>query len=987
LEDQLKSFTRILAAVVLAALVVGPVSAATTPSPATQVAQATSTTTGGVSGTVLDGTGAPVANATVTLHGLKTLTATSDAKGAFQIGNVPPGVYILNVAKPGFQTATESDFTVFSGEVQKVAITLPIATFTALHTIATVRATAGGTFNTSAAAINSVSNQVFLNQGAQGLQDVLNEVPGLQVSMSSNDTNGAAPGSIQYANIRNGLSFETAAEIDGHPLSEGKYGDYVLSFWTPFMFQSYDVIKGPGAQAAQTNYAINGTLNMRTLDPTQDFESQFVAGGTTTGGTFFNARYSGTSGRLGFVADIGEVNDPSVIQNLNVQVGNTNGGYAPYNGVMTGLGYNNNLAPVPGTNAEAYNNYSLLACCYQISGSLYKLNELVKLRYRFSPSTVATVSYLGAQATSDENGDTLEATPSVFQPGPGYNGPVPVGANRLISNVYPAPDLETSNEPMFQAEIASTIGQDTVLARYYHASIDRLITQGTGQPSTPNTSFETLNGTTGNGAIYDNAYLPVDYYEYFVESETDSLGGLDLQYQHPYGLGDSVTLSYSRTSSTDTYWEQEADTSAYPVVTGGVADVTIPTGTGQIFNTYRLSVNQNFGTKLNALLSLYENQYNFTSATTCGTGPSYTSPTACAIDGSNANFQTNNTSHFDERLGLTYRPSTNLVVRASAGSSIAPPYVGLLSKFTTSPTYSATSETATESYNNPNLVPETAFGYDLGADYQLKQSYFLKADLYQTNLFNQFITTTSFAGTCTPVLYPNSNCPAAGVPLYQSINGNVNNARYEGIELSIIHAVQNGFGWTVQGSTQRGYAYDLGSSFYCSFGNSTATPCIPANYNQNLAVVAGQNFNGGAPSTYYVHSGTCPATNYYCVEDAASGVSNQSVPYLQGYAELNWQTATGWYASLGGTLYGKNNSYNEPPFTVVRATVRVPIAHTLWLQIAGNNIFNAYKELVPINFGGVAIPLANGAVAPTLGNVKGPSIWGVQLTKLFGASQ
>lgn len=971
------SFTRILAAVVMAALVVGPVSAATTPSSALQVAQATSTTTGGVSGIVKDEEGAPVAGATVTLRGAVTLHTLSDATGAFQIGDVPPGLYTLTAEKAGFQAANESDFAIISAQVQKVAITLQTATFTSLRTIATVRAVGGSTFNATAASVNAVSNQVFLNQGATGLQDVLNEVPGLQVSMSSNDTNGAAPGAIQYANIRDGLSFETAAEIDGHPLSVGKYGDYVLSFWTPFMFQSYDTIKGPGAQAAQTNYAINGTLNMRTLDPTQDPESEFVAGATSTGGTYFNMRLSNTIHKWGFVADIGEIDEPSVIQNYNVQLGNTDGGYAPYNGVLTPLGYNNNLSPIPGTNAESYNNYSLLDCCYTITGSLTKINELLKLRYRFSPATVATVSYLGSQATSDENGDTLEATPSVFDPGPGYSGPIPVGSNYLISNVYPAPDNETNNEPMFQGEITSTLGQDTVVARYYHASIDRLIEQGNGGPSSPNVEFDTLNGTTGNGAIYNNAFLPVTYYEWFVESESDSLGGYDLEYQHPYGVGNSATLSFSRTNSTTSYWEQEADEGAYPVVTGGVADVTIPEGTSQVFQTVRLSDSQNFGTKLNALVSLYENRYAFTSATMCGTGASYTSPTACQLSGANATFRTTTPNHFDERLGLTYRPSPRLVVRASAGSSIAPPYSGLLSRFTTAPSYSTTSETATESVNNPNLVAETAFGYDLGADYQLKRSYYLKTDVYQENLYNQFITTTSFAGECTPALYPTSGCPAGGVPLYNVINGNVNNARYEGIELALEHIVQNGFGWLVQGSTQRGYAYDLGSAFYCSFGNSAAKPCIPANYNQNLAIVAGQNFVGGGAGTYYING----------FEDAANGVSNQSVPYLQGYAEINWQTSSGWYASFGGTLYGKNNSYNEPPFTVARMTVRAPIGNSLSLQVSGINIFGAYKSVLPIVGGGVPITLANGLVAPTLGNVKGPAVWGVQLTKLFGASQ
>jgi outer membrane receptor protein involved in Fe transport len=957
---------RAIVAIALAATVAGPAYAAT-PTAGQLVSQATSTTTGAISGTVTDDTGAPVAGAKITARGPTTQSRTSDAKGAFAFDNLPAGVYLVVAERAGFQTAQQGDFAIFSGEVERLSITLPRASFTSLRTIATVRSVGAGTFNTSPAAVNVVSNADFVNQSATGVSAVLNEVPGLQISLSSNDTNGASPGAITYANIRDGLSFETATEIDGHPLSVGKYGDYVLSFWTPFVFQSFDTIKGPGAEATQTNYAINGTLNMRTIDPTQAFVSTFTAGVSSYGGNYFNVRYSGTTGRLGFVADIGETNIDSPLDNIQVQLGNTSGGYLP-NG--TAIGYNDSLSPVPGTSVVAYNNYSLLTCCYTVSGYLNKLNELLKLRYRFSPATVATVSYLGSQATSDENGDTLQMTPSVFQPGAGYTGSVPLGERVLVSNVYPAPDMETSNEPLFQAEITSTLGNDTVLARYYHAAIQRFIQQGNTNPNSPNTEYDTLSGTLSSGQVFNDVYTPVNWYEYFVESEDDSLSGLDLEYQHPYGLGNVATASFSRTSSQTSYWEAEADTAAYPVVTGGVQDVTIPDGTSQVFNTYRLSDTQNFGNKFNARLSLYENQYAFTAATMCGSGASYTSSTACQLSGANATFRTTNPTHFDERLGLTYRPDPNLVLRASAGSSITQPI--------------------TVNQNNPNLQPETSFGYDVGFDYRPRPNYYASADAYSTNLFDQFLTTDVFEGYCTAARFPSSGCGAAGSstspPLYYAINGNLNNARYQGIELVLRHTVQNGIGWLVQGSTQRGYAYNLGNNFYCS-GLPTTLPCVPANYNQNLGVVEGLNFTGGGSGTYYLHSGSCPATDSYCVEDGGTAVSNQNVPYLQGYAEINWQTSAGWYASFGGTLFGKNNSLNEPPFVVARITLRAPITRSLFLQVSGNNIFNEYGGFFPIVGGGVGIPLANGGVVPSLGNVMGPDTWTVQLQKLFGGAQ
>ncbi|MGB6986666.1 MAG: TonB-dependent receptor [Candidatus Aquilonibacter sp.] len=974
-------------------------SAATTLSAPAQLAQAASTTAGGVSGTVKDQSGAPVVGATITLRGVTTVQGTSDAKGAFAINDVPAGVYAITVDRAGYQSATETDFAVLSGQVEPLAVVLQAATFSSLQTIASVRSAGRGTFNTSPASVSTVSVQDFVNQGVTDLGPVLNQIPGLQVSLPSNDGNGAAPGAITFANIRNGLAFETATLVDGHPLSVGKYGDYVLSFWTPFMFQSYQVVKGPGADAPQTNFAINGTLNMRTLDPTETFTPTYLFGFTSTGGDFFNFGVSGTTGKLGFVADIAGVNDNSVIDGQKVYIGEQPGGVAHINGTTDVLTYNNSLGVIPGTNGTAanYNIYNLLACCYGVSGSIYKLNELLKFRYRFSSSTTATVSYLGAQATADQNGNTSELTPSTFVPGAGYSGPIPVGANFEIANVYPGGDIETNNEPMFQAEISTTLGQDTILGRYYHASIYRLLNEGSSNYLNPVTIPETLNGYNEYGQTYNNVTVPVDWYDYYYQSESDQLGGIDLQYEHPYGAGNFVTLSASQTISTTSYWYQETTTNyngatnAFTGVTLDEPDVSIPEGSGEKFTTLRVSGNQNFGEKFNAVLTLFDNLYQFTAATACGSGASSTAANACQISGNNATFQTNYTTHFDERLGLTYRPSPDLVVRASAGSSIAPPYINLLSRFNTIPTYSTGEPTVTINQANPNLVPETAFGYDLGADYRLKNTYFVSADAYMTNLFNQFLLTTVDSGLkCTTITFPGSNCPAPGSPnvppdVWYSIYGNVNNSRYEGIEVSLKHLVQKGFGFIVQGSTQRGYAYNLGSNFYCGFGPSSTLPCTPANYNQNLAVVAGQNFNGG--SEMYFHSGSCSnqtnitSSSYWCA--TGNNVSNQAVPYLQGYAEINWQNGAGWYASIGSTLFGKNNSYNEPPFTVARATIRAPLTSTLSLQVSGYNIFNAYSQVFPIVSGGVAVPLANGAVGPTNGNVIGPATYTFSLTKTF----
>ncbi|HMF28787.1 MAG TPA: hypothetical protein VKE42_08450, partial [Candidatus Cybelea sp.] len=75
------------------------------------------------------------------------------------------------------------------------------------------------------------------------------------------------------------------------------------------------------------------------------------------------------------------------------------------------------------------------------------------------------------------------------------------------------------------------------------------------------------------------------------------------------------------------------------------------------------------------------------------------------------------------------------------------------------------------------------------------------------------------------------------------------------------------------------------------------------------------------------------------------------------------------------------NSLNEPPFGYGYFTARYPVTRTLALQISGNNIWNAWPGYIPVYGGGVAIPLANGGTAATLGNVLGPSTWTLLVTK------
>lgn len=1024
----MRKLTRILAAVIIAAFSVGPVSAAAAPNAPVNVAQSATNAT--VQGTVKDDSGALIAGANVELRGPQTYTTTSDSTGAFSITEVTPGIYVLAASKPGYQSATEADFAVLSGQSQTVAVALHAQTFTSLRTIATVRAYGQATFNTSTAAVNVINSQAFVDQAQPQVGRILNQIPGVQNTLPTSSANGAAPGAVTVPNIRGGLSFETASLIDGHPLAVGDFGDYVTTFLSSYMLGSVEVIKGPGVMAPETNYAINGTVNFRTKDPTDTATPDYTFGITTHGGNYYNFGVSDTIGRLGFVVDVAGINDPSAINGYNSYFQTYgNNGVADWNGA-TGINVSYNPTYIPSTGSTingpgggflpgtttAYNHiYGLLACCYTYQGWYNGTSELLKLRYKFSSSTTATVSYLGSQTFADQNANTSELIPSVFSPNTvgslyytypaygaaaaSYTGALAQGtAVNIPNSVYPQTAQEINNEPIFQAEVRTLLGQDTVLARYYHASIDRLIYEGNSNPRTPVVGYYALYGvnpssssscatTTCAPNVFNGQTVPIANFDWYNQWEEDRLNGLTLEYDHGYGDGNDVTLSIDQTNATSSAGSWSAgfpsvvshtNTYAPPSSPTQTPSVTNPQGTGQVFTTILGRTTYNFSPQISGTLALYDNLYNNTFPYAC-TSAAGAIGSPCAINGSNAQFTTNHTSHLDERIALEFRPKNNLAIRLAAGSSIAPPYLSLLSKVTTAPSCSNTTGVCSLNSNNPNLVPETAWGYDVGADYRLKDNVtVVSVDGYLTNLFNRFLGETYTVGTCASNT-AGVTCPAGTLAtnvVQESLNTNLNNSRYEGIELSIKRVVPQGLGFNISGAIQHSYAYNLPPNFYCQ-GKAALANCIPANYNVNLPIIAGENFTGNTFGSVY----GAPGGAFAASTVGASGFSNTAIPYLQGDASVNYTTKSGIYLLLGDTLYGKNNGYNLPPFGIGYATVRVPLTKTISFQVSGDNIFNAWTGLFPIVGGGIAYPLANGTLGGTIGNTVGPATYSFQLTK------
>ncbi len=470
-----------LASLLSVVFLVGPVSAAT--NQATTVAQATQT--GTISGQVLGDSGSGLGGASVLLEGGgQNQTTTSDASGNFTL-TVPPGVYTVTVNHGGYQTAS-TQVTVAPGTSVSLNVALTAASLNNLNVIGRTTSNFSGNaakFNISSTAQQSLSQTQILERNTPDLSEVLNELPGVTIPHATSNPN-------QGFVIR-GLRYETKVDLDGHPLSSGTLGTFITNYASSAIFGGVDVVKGTGLNGPTAAESGAGTVNLRTPDYTAH-DSAFIQGGLDNfGGSLYTAIVD-----LNFLKD----NKLSFIfgRTFSGYVGPTLGQQEP-DGTGATIPFYGSLGPVP----SALNN-ALVPYIADFSDT-YSLNaELAKMRYKFSDSTSLSLEFLGLQGAYGpqggaygqllgfgtiplcKNGSAI-GTAATCTVTSNYNSP---GATSLIGvpgtplyAFYPG-SFVRQNQPNFNADFKTTIGNDTLLFRPYTAAINRLI-DGTQENQVP----------------------------------------------------------------------------------------------------------------------------------------------------------------------------------------------------------------------------------------------------------------------------------------------------------------------------------------------------------------------------------------------------------------------------------------------------------------------------------------------------------------------
>ncbi len=271
------------------------------------------------------------------------------------------------------------------------------------------------------------------------------------------------------------------------------------------------------------------------------------------------------------------------------------------------------------------------------------------------------------------------------------------------------------------------------------------------------------------------------------------------------------------------------------------------------------------------------------------------------ISGINAN------SHVDPHIQLEYRPSRDLSVRASGGSSVTLPYNGLVSGLTALGVNGGPDgKSDVLTTKNPGLLPETTVAYDLGFDYRTPAGV-LSLDAFDNTIHNVFITSTQ--------VVPNL---AGRNPSQTLLNATFNGPleRSYGLEATLQKNVTSGLGYNLTATAMRAYYDQIPLSFYQGLCKPGATLCSAS------ALVNGKQLDG------------------------TGGFTGQ-IPYFKANGELDYTSASHrWNAAFGDSLYGGNNATGGPAYNVAYGYVGTTLGQGdlnsgIRLSLSVQNLFNS----------------------------------------------
>ncbi|MBV8370409.1 MAG: TonB-dependent receptor [Candidatus Eremiobacteraeota bacterium] len=682
------------------------------------MAQAAPPTTAVVQGSVKTTAGTPIAGATVALSGPASARTTTDADGNFTV-TVAPGVYRIDVTRPGYVPAVLSDFAVVAGSTIPVTVALNQANLTSLQQIGRVSTVSRGSrsaINTGTATSNYLTAQAFANLGNPQVNDVLQHLPDVTIErMGSQQDTSIIVGGVQ--------PYETQVLVDGHPLALGQYGVWVSTYYPSYLSGGVETQSGPGNTTPFANIAVGGTVNLLTPSFTRQRTYELATGVDNYQTQFSHLLTTGSLGKFQYVIGAG-----------------VDGNNGPYYQTKQ-------CNALPQGNGTA-----ILQFCDDASGSFFSKGEVFKGRWEFSPATSFEAGFVGAWGGYSPQGTawgtslgplTIVGCTNPSGPNTGIcTNPAQsylIGSKVNSLGWFPGSSV-TNNQTLFDAQFRTALGKGTLLVRPYVGSIEPEIINGTGEvnyssgfspPGKPNDPdflaacsppFSSLTNPTGGVTIVNGQQEC--YQTSFTTFEKDKLYGTTFSYLHPFG-DDLYNLTYDfHGTSTIAFVGCDLPVcTAVPFSTNRYSTISL---TGDIHRVRNLRID----------VGLYDTLY-----TVVGWRPR--SLTDATLIGFRRTIP-----RFDPHVALTFRPTNDISYRAAFGTSTTFPFVGQLSG---TATFQKPPDQALGIYalggslteKNADLVPEVSIAYSLGADKRFRNGSVLSLDLQDSVIHNVFEVLTT----------------------------------------------------------------------------------------------------------------------------------------------------------------------------------------------------------------------------------------------------
>ncbi|HEU4563646.1 MAG TPA: TonB-dependent receptor [Gemmatimonadaceae bacterium] len=260
---------------------------ATTLAPSSARAQDTGTITGTVTAAPA---GSPLAAVRITVTGT-TRAAVTDERGHYRLVGLAPGQYVLTASRVGYEPRSRS-VQLAGGGSAAADFTLREGTVLLSDVVVSTTRTAEPATQV-AATVNVMSREQIRTSPARAADDLLREMPGVELPRTSSTVSGAE----EIVSIRGADEGRTLVLLDGVPLND-PWGEWIQWNRAPrFRLDRAEVVEG-GGSSLYGNYAMGGVIALYS-QPIVRRGYDLMASAGSRDAADFSAYASDVRGRLG----------------------------------------------------------------------------------------------------------------------------------------------------------------------------------------------------------------------------------------------------------------------------------------------------------------------------------------------------------------------------------------------------------------------------------------------------------------------------------------------------------------------------------------------------------------------------------------------------------------------------------------------------------------------------------------------------------------